>query len=147
MNVYAISIGILVTTAIIYLFNVEKDDDIQVLYALYLANFPIYYWIFSIYAGNFTALFNEILAGIPFIVIACLCYKVNSRPSMRLLASGYLLHAVYDFSHASLLINPGVANWWPEFSGVINLLLGVYLLVVNIRSRQSTVNNTLGHCT
>ena len=145
MNIHALSIGILVAIAIINLFNVNRNSDIQALYSLYLANFPIYFALFSLHGNFYSDLYQEILAGIPFILIAAVCYQFTSRTSMVVLASAYLVQASYAFAHASLFINSGVPIWWPEFSGSISLFLGIYLIIfIQSRSHQHTANNAYG---
>ncbi len=146
MNINAIYIGILVAFAIIRLFNVEKENDIQVLYSLYLANLSLYYWIFSLNLGSLNFLYQEILASLPFIAVTVLCYKINNRASMNLLAPAYLLHASYDFSHTMLFVNSGIPDWWSEFSGVINVVLGIYLFIfIRDRSNKPATSKVYGH--
>jgi len=142
MNIYALSIGILTALITIKLFNGGKATNIQALYALYLASFPFYYWLFAVYGSSSTVLFKEILAGLPFMMLAGFCFKMNSKDYPLLLASGYILHAIYDFSHSDIFVNQGVPTWWPEFCGVINLILGVYIATfIFARSSRQTLNS------
>lgn len=145
MNVYALSMGILTALITIKLFNGGKAHNIQALYALYLGTFPFYYWLFAVYGAYSTVLLKEILAGLPFMVLAWFCLKLNSKDYPLLLAAGYILHAIYAFYHSNLFVNPGAPTWWPEFCGVIELILGIYIATfIFVRSIKKTAVHSYG---
>ena len=137
MNYYALIAGIVIAVYVVVRFKKTKLEKRKWAYPAFLATFPIYYWIFAIYAANYGALINEIGIGLAFILIAYIAYRLNSVIRLILLATGYILHAGYDVIHDSLFINPGTPVWWPEFCGSVDLLIGLYLLylVVSVRGR------------
>lgn len=87
----------------------------------------MYYWVFAVYAADYTALLNEIVAGVAFLAIAYVAYKFRSIATLLLLSIGYVAHAAYDFYHDSFVSNPGVPTWWPEFCGSVDVLIGGYI--------------------
>ncbi len=49
------------------------------------------------------------------------------------------MHAIYDYYHDDLFINPGTPTWWPEFCGSIDIIIGVYIiyLALMLEKRKS----------
>lgn len=104
---------------------------------MFLATFPIYYWVFAVYASDYTALLNEFMASVVFLAIAYVAYRYRSFANLLLLAIGYVGHAAYDFYHDELFINSGAPTWWPEFCGSVDVLIGGYVayLAFSLRRR------------
>jgi len=102
-------------------------------YPALLATFPVYYWVFALYAADLAALPPEILAGIPFLAIAWIASTARSRWAWWLLAAAYVAHAAYDFCHDLLVTNAGVPAWWPFFCGSVDVLIGAYIALMAFR--------------
>lgn len=128
MNYYALAIGILIAVYVIVRFRKKELEKKSWAYAVFLATFPVYYWMFAAYATDYTALVYELTIGMVFISMAYLAYKLNSFIGGLILASGYIAHAIYDVIHRSLFHNAGTPGWWPEFCGAVDIIVGVYLL-------------------
>lgn len=103
-----------------------------------LATFPVYYFAFAIYAGDYGALLSEIYVGLIFIAAAYAAYKLQNTFGIIILAAGYIGHAVYDVIHNHMFINNGTPDWWPEFCGAVDGLMGLYLvyLAFSLRAQK-----------
>lgn len=128
MNITALVIGFLTTCLIIYKFNHYASYKRHKAYVVLLATFPVYYWIFALYARDSGALINEIIAGVAFFVTAALAYKYGSIKGLIILAIGFVAHGIYDVVHLSLYPHSVAPIWWPEFCGSVDILLGIYML-------------------
>lgn len=135
MNMIALIIGVLVSVIIIARFKKTRLESNRFSYALLLFTFPFYYFIFSVYGNDYDALQLEFLGAIVFFIIAVLSLKVDVFYSYNLLAIGYVLHGVYDMTHSLFFINVSVPVWWPEFCGVIDIILGLYLINLAFKHR------------
>ncbi len=128
MNLYALIIGIVIAVYVIIRFRKTRLERKKWVYPVLLATFPVYYWVFAVYASDYRALAVEVIIGFIFLVIAYIAYKLSSFMSLLLLAFGYLAHGVYDIAHNSFFYNPGTPLWWPEFCGAVDVLIGLYLV-------------------
>lgn len=128
MNVYALLIGIITAILIIWHFKRRKLEKAQLPYPLLLASFSVYYFVFALYASDFAALYKEIGISLLFMLIVFLAIKSNKKISSSIVALGCIAHGIYDIYHNTLFINNGVPEWWAEFCGSIDLILGVYLI-------------------
>lgn len=137
MNIYALAFGILIAVIVVLRFRSGRLEKTKWAYPMFLATFPVYYWVFAIYASDYPALFNELMASVAFFAIAYVAYKFRSFATLLLLASGYVAHAAYDFYHGAWFTNSGVPAWWPEFCGSVDVLVGVYIayLAFSLRER------------
>lgn len=130
MNVIALVVGTIVAAIVIGKLGRARSAHSIKLYAVFLATFPVYYFVFAVWAGDFDALFKEILVSLGFLSLAIIAYKARSLASLIVLAVGYIGHAIYDVAHDELFINSGTPNWWPEFCGAVDVIIGVYLLYI-----------------
>ena len=128
MNLYALVIGLLIVFYVIFRFRKTRLERSKWAYPLFLATFPLYYLVFAMYGKSLTALAYEVLVGSVFLVFAYLAYKSRLKISALLVAIASILHAVYDAYHDALFVNPGTPDWWLEFCGSIDLVLGLYLI-------------------
>ncbi len=135
INLFALVTGIIIAVAVIIRFRNTKLERKVWVYPLLIATFPAYYWIFAIVGSDMLALYKEILVGIVFIGMAFIAIKTNRRISLVILAAACILHGVYDVVHDRIFINSGTPLWWPELCGVIDILIGVYLLYLTISFR------------
>lgn len=140
MNIYALSIGIITAILIIWHFKRRKLEKAQFPYPILLATFPVYYFVFALYASDFTALYKEIGISLIFISVVYLAIKSNRKISALLVAFGCIAHGVYDIYHDVLFINNGTPVWWAEFCGSIDLILGIYLIYFAITAPNKAFN-------
>ena len=127
MNLYALAIGVLVAAIVVLRFRAGKLETTRWAYPALLATFPLYYWVFAVYAADYGALPGELVASVAFLAIAYVSYAFRSFATLLLLSVGYVAHAAYDVHHDALLSNSGVPTWWPEFCGSVDVLLGSYV--------------------
>lgn len=128
MNLSALIFGLVSAACVIIFLKRNRCEGIIWVYPLILASFPVFYWIFAVYAGDYPALFQEILPGFAFISYSVLCVNIKNKWHIWLLPAGFLLHALYDVIHDALIISPGVPDWWPEYCGAADIAFGVYLI-------------------
>lgn len=136
MNKLALIIGLIVSIIIIVRFKQTRLENSKLSYSLLLFTFPFYYLIFAIYKNDYDAARFELIAGLLFFIIAISSLKLHAFYKFSLLALGYILHGVYDVTHNLFFINKGTPVWWPEFCGVIDILLGLYLVYLAFKSRE-----------
>lgn len=137
MSIYALTIGIFIAVIVVLRFRARRLEKTPWAYPMFLATFPLYYWVFAVYAADYTALLYELMASVAFLAIAYVAYRSRSFATLVLLAIGYVTHAAYDFYHDALFVNSGVPAWWPEFCGSVDALIGSYIayLAFSLRRR------------
>lgn len=133
MNVYAFLIGIIIVFGIIFHFKKTRLERTHWAYPLLLGTFPLYYFVFALYAWDINALMLEALIGTLFLIIAYVAYKSGREIAALFVGIGCMLHGIYDVYHDSLFINEGMPNWWAEFCGSIDLVLGGYLIYFSLK--------------
>ena len=129
MNLFALVIGIFIVLLIIGFLHHKPIKSSVSTYAWLLFTFPFYYFAFALYAQDYSALPIELVAGGIFFTAPLMVRYVKVELFLKLLAGGYILHGIYDVVHNLLFVNLGTPVWWPEFCGIIDILLGVYLVV------------------
>jgi len=140
MNLYALSAGVVSAILVVLLFKAWRLEDARWAYPLLLAEFPLNYWAFAFFASDSAALLKECLVGVIFFIVAYMAYRFKSIVALRLLAAGYVIHAVYDFCHNLLFVNAGTPTWWPEFCASVDVLIGAYIAYRAVgSSRQPSV--------
>jgi hypothetical protein len=127
-SVAAFLIAIIITAGILVRFKAAGYERSGRAYPILLATFPLYYWVFALYAADYQALMNEIIVGVVFIGLAWLAYRLHDLRALLILAIGFISHGVYDIVHSRLFASSVAPTWWPEFCGSIDLLLGMYML-------------------
>ena len=135
MNIIAFIIGVLISIAVILHFKKTRLESSQYAYSILLFTFPFYYFVFAIYGKDYAALPSEFIGGLLFFIIAISTIKINYFYKFILLAIGYILHGVYDVIHNLFFVNAGTPIWWPEFCGVIDLTIGLYLATLSLKYR------------
>ena len=128
MNIYALIIGIAIVAYVIIRFKKTRLERTKWAYPLFLATFPVYYFVFAIYAKDFPALGKEVAVSLVFFSLAFMAYRSKRKTSALIVGLGSIFHAVYDAYHDILFVNSGTPNWWLEFCGSIDIIIGVYLI-------------------
>ncbi len=137
VNLYALAAGVAIAIYIVVMLRKTKLEKRKWVYPLLLATFPVYYWVFAIYGADYTALQTELIAGILFIALSYWAYRLRNFNALLVLAVGYIGHAIYDFGHNALFVNSGAPSWWPEFCGSIDMLIGIYFLIMAASLRMA----------
>ena len=128
ISVVAAIVALIISAFIIWRFNRLRGQRQMRYYAWLLATFPLYYFVFALSVWDLSALVKEVLVGsLFFLLVAIAC---RSKPALAgmVLSLSYLFHAGYDLSHDNLFINPGMPYWWPVFCGMVDGIIGLYLL-------------------
>jgi hypothetical protein len=135
MNILAFIIGIVVSIIVIVRFKKARLESNKFAYSFLLITFPFYYFAFAVYGNDYAVIPLELLGGLLFFSIALLSLIFNDFYKFNLLALGYILHGIYDVTHNMFFVNAGTPVWWPEFCGVIDIILGLYLVDLAFRQR------------
>ena len=135
MHTLALEIGGLFAILIIISFRFKKLEATQWAYPILLSSFPIFYWMFAMYAKDYCVLVKEILIGCIYFFIAFIAYWSRSFWAQILLGISFIVHAMNDIYHGYLFQNPGTPLWWPEFCGAIDILIGEYILYMTLNNK------------
>lgn len=128
VNYLPLAIGAAVGLYVVTRFKNSGLEKKSWAYPALLATFPVYYWVFAVSASDFGALEKEVAVGLLFMALAFVTYKLENAIGLLLLGMGYVGHAVYDVLHDQAFVNRGTPLWWPEFCGVVDVLIGLYIL-------------------
>jgi uncharacterized membrane protein HdeD (DUF308 family) len=139
MNILAIIIGIVISVFVILRFKKNGLEGSKFGYSVLLITFPFYYFVFAVYGDHYEVIPLEFLGGLVFIVMALLSQKYSASYKFNLLGFGFIFHGIYDITHDIFFINAGTPLWWPEFCGVIDFIIGFYLLTLAFRYRVTTI--------
>jgi len=120
------AIGAILGLAIAAGATVTGFDKDRSFYPTVLIVIATYYALFAVMGEAYEVLTFELLAAGGFILVAIVGY----RTSLWLVALGLVAHGIFDYSHDSLIENPGVPSWWPGFCLAIDATLGAWLITV-----------------
>ena len=84
------------------------------------------YVLFSAMAGSSSNMILEISISAIFIAAASL----GLRRNMWLVVMALAAHGILDAFHGSLVLNPGVPEWWPPFCLTYDLTAASYLALI-----------------
>ena len=140
---YATLAGLLIAVITVLSVKLGKTENSPWAYPFILACYPLFYFGFALYANDSHALIQELIYSIPIFIICLLTALKSFKYSACILATGYVIHGIYDFFHHHLFINTGMPVWWPEFCGTIDLIIGVYLFAfaMNIPNKSLLSEN------
>lgn len=111
----ALAVGALATT-------VHLDRD-RAFYPTVTIGVASYYVLFAVLGASAHTLVLESLAAMVFLLSAVYGF----RSSLWVVVAALAGHAIFDFVHGSVLPNPGVPAWWPEFCGAYDVTAAGYL--------------------
>jgi hypothetical protein len=111
----AVAAGLFATT-----FGLDRDRAFYPTVTIVIAS---YYALFAVVGGSTRALVLESLVGAAFLVVAVSGF----RSSLWLVVGALVAHGVFDFVHGSVISNPGVPGWWPQFCLTYDVSAAGYL--------------------
>ena len=111
----ALAVGALATTA-----HLDRD---RAFYPTVTIGVASYYVLFAVLGASAHTLVLESLAAMVFLVSAVFGF----RSSLWVVVAALAGHAIFDFVHGTILPNPGVPAWWPEFCGAYDVTAAGYL--------------------
>jgi hypothetical protein len=90
-----------------------------------------YYALFAVIGGSAHALAIESIVMVAFLGASI----AGFRTSLWLVVAALAGHALFDFIHGHLIVNPGVPVWWPPFCLAYDVVAAAYLAWLLSRSR------------
>jgi len=82
-----------------------------------------YYALFAVIGASTHTLVLELLVGAVFLAAAASGFRWSLWAVVVALAA----HGVFDLTHATVISNPGVPIWWPEFCLTYDVTAAAYL--------------------
>ena len=82
-----------------------------------------YYALFAVMGASTHALVLESLVGTAFLAVAVSGF----RWSLWIVVAALAAHGIFDLGHGSLISNPGVPGWWPQFCLTFDVTFAAYL--------------------
>jgi hypothetical protein len=113
-------------------FGLDRDRAFYPVVTIVVAS---YYALFAVMGASTHALVLELLVCAVFLVAAVWGF----RSSLWLIVAALAGHGILDFTHASLIDDPGVPAWWPPFCMAYDVTAAVYLawLIATGRTRAA----------
>lgn len=111
----ALSVGLFATGL-----GLDRDRAFYPVVTIVIAS---YYALFALMGASTHALVLESLAGAVFLAIAAAGFKW----SLWVVAAALAAHGIFDLTHAAIISNPGVPDWWPEFCLAFDVTAAAYL--------------------
>ena len=127
--------GIVTAVVIIILAQVlSRYFTIKLFATSVLVAIAFIYVGFSLKGNTVSSIFLESGVAIAFYFLALIGYTRNSL----LLAYGIMLHSIWDiFHHNGLLIGTDIPVYWPSFCFIIDIIDGLYFLVIFKRKAKT----------
>ena len=114
-TVLALSVGLFAT-------GIGLDRD-RAFYPVVTIVIATYYALFAVMGNSTHALAVESLVCTIFLGLAVAGFK----RSLWIVVVALAGHGILDLTHASVISNPGVPSWWPEFCLTFDLSAAAYL--------------------
>ena len=111
----AISVGLFATGV-----GLDRDRAFYPVVTIVIASL---YSLFAVMGASTHALVLESLVGAVFVALAV----TGFRWSLWVVAAALAAHGIFDLTHAAMISNPGVPNWWPEFCLAYDVAAAAYL--------------------
>jgi hypothetical protein len=127
----ALMIGVVLAIVVGLFATVSGLDRDRAFYPVVMIVIAVLYALFAVMGGSTQALVLELVGGAVFIGAAVLGFK----SSLWIVAVALAGHGLFDFVHGSIIANPGVPAWWPQFCGAYDVTAGAYLAVL-LRNRR-----------
>jgi hypothetical protein len=119
----ALIVGALLAIVVgLFATGVGLDRD-RAFYPVVMIVVASYYALFAVMGASTDALVLESLFGTVFLAGAVLGFK----RSLWFVVAALAAHGIFDFVHGSVISNPGVPGWWPEFCLTNDVTFAAYL--------------------
>jgi hypothetical protein len=123
-------VGVLLAGGIAALAKFTRFDEDRSFYSTVLVIIAAYYVLFAVLGGSRHALVWELVIAVAFSTVAI----VGALFLPTLVGAGIIAHGLFDLVHDAIIENSGVPTWWPSFCGSIDVLLGLWVIILT-RSR------------
>lgn len=84
-----------------------------------------YYVLFAVSGGAMSVVVTEAAVMALFAGVAL----AGFRRSLWLVVGALVAHGIFDWLHGSMIANPGVPPWWPQFCLAYDVVAAVYLAI------------------
>ena len=121
-----IVVGVLLGVGVAALGKFTRFDQERSFYSTVLVIIGSYYVLFAVLGGSGHALVWELVVAVAFSVIAI----TGALYVPILVGIGITAHGLFDLVHDDLIENSGVPTWWPGFCGSIDVVLGLWVIVI-----------------
>jgi hypothetical protein len=102
---------------------VGLDRD-RAFYTVIMIVIAYLYVLFAAMGGASThAIILESLVGTAFVIAAVTGFK----SSLWLVAAALAAHGIFDFARGTIIDNPGIPAWWPQFCSAYDVTAAAYL--------------------
>jgi hypothetical protein len=119
----ALVVGALLALAVgLFATGIGLDRD-RAFYPVVTIVIASYYALFAVMGASTHALVLESLVGTVFLAVAVSGFK----SSLWLVAAALAAHGIFDLGHSTVISNPGVPSWWPQFCLWFDVTLAAYL--------------------
>lgn len=119
----ALAVGVLLALAVgIFATGLGLDRD-RAFYPVVMIVIASYYELFAVMGASTYILFLESLVCVVFIIGAVSGFRLSLWVVVVALAA----HGIFDLSHGTIISNPGVPSWWPEFCLTYDVTAAAYL--------------------
>jgi hypothetical protein len=125
-----ILVGVLLAIGVAALAKFTRFDQDRSFYSTVLVIIASYYVLFAVLDGSGHALVSELVFAVAFSIMAI----IGALFLPTLVGIGIVAHGLFDFVHDGLIENHGVPAWWPSFCGSIDIVLGLWVIMLT-RSR------------
>lgn len=130
--------GLLFGCAIIGLGYLTRQGRAIPFYSTVLIVIALGYILFAVMAGALNVLLIESAIAAGFIALAVAGARwPHRRWAGGLIAAGLVLHGGFDLVHDALIRNPVVPPWWPIFCAVVDVVVGLWLMGLVLRSPRA----------
>ena len=123
-------IGVLLAVGIAALAKFTRFDEDRSFYSTILVIVASYYVLFAVLDSSAHALVWELVIAVAFSTVAI----TGALFLPTLVGIGIIAHGLFDLVHDGLIANSGVPTWWPSFCASIDVVLGLWVIIVT-RSR------------
>ena len=123
-------VGVLLAVGVAALGKFTRFDQDRSFYSTILVIVASYYVLFGVLGGSGYALAAELAVALGFSTVAI----VGALYLPTLVGIGIAAHGLFDLVHDVLITNSGVPTWWPAFCASIDVMLGLWVIILT-RSR------------
>lgn len=126
MDVFA---GLLAALSIVLLGKATRQADTIPFYCTVLTVIALVYVLFAVMTGTTSTIVAESAIAAVFVALSIGAARWDPpRAAALLIAAGLVAHGVYDLVHDAVVANTAVPDWWPTFCGVVDVVLGGWIL-------------------
>ena len=127
----ALVVGALLALAVgLFATGIGLDRD-RAFYPVVTIVTASYYALFAVMGESTHALVLESLVGIVFLAAAVSGFK----SSLWFVVAALAAHGIFDLGRGTLISNPGLPGWWPQFCLTFDVTLAAYLARLLISGR------------